>query len=75
MRALLLVLGAILVVGGGYVVVQGMTVTTDREVLSVGPLEASVEEKRAVPTWMGALAAVAGVAMIIAGARAKGARA
>jgi hypothetical protein len=73
MKAILIVLGAILLIGGGYVLVQGMSVTTDREVLDVGPLEASVEEKRAVPAWMGALAAVAGVAMIIAGVRAKGA--
>lgn len=73
MKALLIVLGAVLLIGGGYALVQGMSVTTDREVLSVGPLEASVEERRAVPTWLGALAAVAGAAMIIAGVRAKGA--
>lgn len=75
MRAMLLILGAVLMIGGGYVVVQGMTVTTDKKVLDVGPIEASVEEKRAVPTWLGGLAAVAGVAMIIAGASAGRARA
>lgn len=74
MRALLLTLGAILLIGGGYVVIKGMSVTTDKEVLKVGPLEASVEEKRTVPTWMGGLAAAVGVAMIIAGASAKTSR-
>jgi hypothetical protein len=73
MKALLIVLGAVLLIGGGFVLVQGMSVTTNREVLDIGPLEASVEEKRAVPTWLGGLAAVAGAAMIIAGVRAKGA--
>lgn len=71
MRALLLILGAVLLIGGGYVLVRGMSVTTDREVLDVGPIEASVEEERAVPTWVGGLAAAAGLAMIIAGASAK----
>ena len=75
MRGLLLVLGAVLLLGGGWVVGRGLTVTTNREVLDVGPIEASVEEKRSVPTWLGGLAAVAGLAMIIAGVRSNGSRA
>jgi hypothetical protein len=71
MRALLLTLGVLLLLGGGYVVVRGLSVTTDKDTLKVGPLEASVEQKKTVPTWMGGLAAAVGAAMIIAGASAK----
>ncbi len=67
MRAML-VAGILLVLAGGYILVKGFSVTTDREVLNVGPIEASVSEKRAVPTWVGGVGVAAGLVMIIAGA-------
>jgi hypothetical protein len=67
MRATL-VLGILLVLAGGYILVQGFSVTTNREVLEVGPLQASVTEKKAVPTWLGGIGVAAGLVLIIAGA-------
>ncbi len=67
MRASLMV-GILLLLAGGFVLVRGFSVTTDRKVFDVGPLEASVEEKRAVPTWLGGVAVAAGLVLIIAGA-------
>ena len=44
-----------------------MTYKSRDEVLKVGDLKASVEEKHAVPTWAGGLAIVAGVVLIAGG--------
>lgn len=63
-----LVVGILLVLAGGFVLVRGFSVTTDRTVLDVGPLQASVEEKRTVPTWLGGVGVAAGLVLIIAGA-------
>jgi hypothetical protein len=37
------------------------------EVLKVGDIKASVESKKAVPTWAGGLAIVAGIALLATG--------
>ena len=67
MRATL-VIGILLVLAGGYILVQGLSVTTNREVIDLGPLQASVSEKKKVPTWVGGVGVAAGLVLIIAGA-------
>ena len=65
-----LVLAGILVAAVGiYILVRGLSVTTSDTVLEVGGLKASVEEKRAVPTWVGVAAIVGGLVLVGAGAR------
>jgi uncharacterized membrane protein len=67
-----LVLAGILVAAVGiYILVRGLSVTTSDTVLEVGGLKASVEEKRAVPSWVGVAAIVGGLVMVGAGARQK----
>ncbi len=66
MRPLSLV-GILLLVVGAFIVFRGMTYKSRDEVLRVGDLKASVEEKRAVPTWVGGVAIVAGIALLAAG--------
>ncbi len=63
------VVGLVLLLFGGYVLVRGLSFTRDREVLDVGPVQAEVEERKAIPSWVGALAAGLGVVCIVAGAR------
>lgn len=67
MRATL-VLVILVLLAGGYILVQRFSVTTNREVLNVGPLQASVSEKKNVPTWVGGVGVAAGLVLIIAGA-------
>lgn len=65
-----LVLAGILVAAVGiYILVRGLSVTTSDTVLEVGGLKASVEEKRAVPSWVGVAAIVGGLVLVGAGAR------
>jgi uncharacterized membrane protein len=67
-----LVLAGILVAAVGvYILVRGLSVTTSDTVLEVGGLKASVEQKRAVPSWVGVAAIVGGLVMVGAGARKK----
>jgi hypothetical protein len=60
-------LGILLLAVGAFIVFRGLTYKSRDEVLKVGDLKASVEEKRAVPTWVGGIAIVAGVVMLAAG--------
>jgi uncharacterized membrane protein len=65
----LVFLGILLIALGGYVILQGMHYTAERSVIRVGDLEASLEEKRAVPAWTGGLVVVAGLALVVLGGR------
>lgn len=67
-----LVLAGILVAAlGVYILVRGLSVTTSDTLVEVGGLKASVEEKRAVPSWVGVAAIVGGLVLVGAGARKK----
>jgi uncharacterized membrane protein len=66
MRPLALV-GILLLILGAFVLFRGVSYKSKDEVLRVGDLKASVEERHAVPTWAGGVAIVAGIALIAAG--------
>ena len=70
MKPLTLV-GILAILAGGYILVRGLSFTSERNVLEVGPFKAAVEEKQAVPTWVGGLAVGVGLLMVIAGARSR----
>ena len=62
-------LGILLLAVGAFIVFRGASYKSKDEVLKVGDLKASVEEKHAVPTWVGGAAIVAGVVLLAAGMR------
>ncbi|HZB27031.1 MAG TPA: hypothetical protein VE282_00600 [Gemmatimonadales bacterium] len=62
-------LGVVLLAIGAFIVFRGLTYKDREEVLDVGGLEASVEQERAIPTWVGGAALVAGVVLLAAGMR------
>jgi uncharacterized membrane protein len=66
MRPLTLV-GILLLALGAFILFRGMSYKSKDEVLRVGDLKASVEEKHPVPTWAGGAAIIAGVVLIGAG--------
>jgi hypothetical protein len=63
--------GILLILGGAYVLVRGLSYTKSRDTVELGPLKASVESQQVVPTWVGGLAITAGLVMVIAGAGAR----
>ncbi|HEX6407717.1 MAG TPA: hypothetical protein VFZ90_11080 [Gemmatimonadales bacterium] len=68
MRPLSLI-GIVLLALGAFIIFRGASYKSRDEVLRVGDLKASVEEKHAVPTWVGGAAIVAGVVLLAAGMR------
>ncbi len=60
-------IGIVLLVLGAFIVFRGMSYSDRDEVLRVGDVKASVESKKAVPTWVGGVAIVAGIALLAAG--------
>jgi UDP-N-acetylmuramyl pentapeptide phosphotransferase/UDP-N-acetylglucosamine-1-phosphate transferase len=68
MRPLALI-GIVLLLLGAYVTFRGFNYSSKEEVLQVGDVKATVESKKAVPTWVGGIAIVAGVVLIAAGMR------
>lgn len=64
------IVGVILIAIGIYVVAGQASFKSDREVLKIGGLEASVQESRVVPPWTGAVAIAVGGVLVFAGMRA-----
>lgn len=63
-----LVIAGIAIVGlGGFVLLKGLTYRSQSNVLKVGDLQVSAEERRTIPTWVGALGIVGGLVLIGAG--------
>ena len=59
--------GIVLLALGAFILFRGLTYKSKDEVLKVGDLKASVEEKHAVPTWVGGVAIVAGIVLLAGG--------
>jgi hypothetical protein len=68
MRPLSLV-GILLLAIGAFVIFRGASYSSREDVLKVGDVKASVESKKAVPTWVGGVAIVAGIVLLAAGMR------
>jgi hypothetical protein len=60
-------IGILLIVGGVFLYLRGYT--TKREVVDVGPLSVSTEERQSVPAWIAGLAIGAGVLLVVSGTR------
>ncbi len=66
---LLTVIGAILVLGGLFVLIKSPSYSSEKSVLKIGEVEAKVSQQHAIPPWAGGAAVVAGVVLIALGAR------
>jgi len=68
----LTIAGFVLLVLGGFVLLRGLSFTSQKSVIRVGDFNASLEERREVPPWVGAIAAAGGIALLLAGTRRRG---
>jgi UDP-N-acetylmuramyl pentapeptide phosphotransferase/UDP-N-acetylglucosamine-1-phosphate transferase len=66
MRPLALV-GILLLALGAFILFRGVNYKSKDEVLKVGDLKASVEQRHTVPPWAGGVAIVAGIVLLAAG--------
>jgi hypothetical protein len=63
------ILGVLLIAAGLFVLVKSPSYSSDKSVLKIGNVEAKVAQEHAVPAWAGGAAIVAGVVLIVVGAR------
>jgi uncharacterized membrane protein len=68
MKPLALV-GILLLALGAFILFRGASYKDRDEVLKVGDVKASVETQKAVPTWVGGIAIVAGIVLLASGMR------
>lgn len=64
-----LIIGILLILAGGFVLINGGSITTQRDVLKLGDVKVSAEEQHPIQPWIAGTAIVAGVVLVIAGAR------
>ena len=60
-----------LIVAGLFVLVRGGSFTSRQEVLKVGDVSVTAEEKRPIEAWIAGLAVVGGIVLVVAEARRK----
>jgi hypothetical protein len=63
------ILGAILILGGLYVLVSSPSYSSEKSLLKIGDVEAKVSQEHAIPPWMGGAGIAVGVILIVVGAR------
>lgn len=63
--------GLALIVVGGTVFLRGLSAPSNREVLKVGDVTVSAEERTSITPWATGLAVLAGLALVTTGRRRK----
>ncbi len=63
------IVGIALACLGAFILIRGLNYGTQRSVMRVGDLQASVEEQRAVPSWVGGVAILGGLLLVGVGLR------
>ena len=66
-----IIAGVLLILAGGYILINGGSFTTRRDVLRLGDLKVSAEEQHPVAPWVAGAAIVSGLALAVSGARRK----
>lgn len=66
-----LIAGLVLVAAGAFFFVRGGTFTSRRDVVKVGGVTLTAEEQHPIQPWAAGAAVVAGIALIVVGARRK----
>lgn len=65
--SLMVLVGVALIIGGGFVLFEGGYISTRRQVIDLGGIQVSAEQKNRVEPWMAGLALVLGTALTIGG--------
>jgi hypothetical protein len=63
------ILGALLILGGLFVLIKSPSYSSEKSLLKIGDVEAKVSQERAIPPWAGGAGIVVGVILIVMAAR------
>ena len=69
MKPLPTVVGIALIIAGSFLIFRGASFTSRENVLEVGGLTVSAEERRPISPWIGAVVLIGGIALVINGVR------
>jgi predicted transporter len=61
-------IGAAMILVGGLILARGLSYTKRNDVVNLGAIKVSTDEKKAIPPWIGGALAVAGLVVIFSGA-------
>jgi hypothetical protein len=64
-----IVTGVLLLGLGAFLLLRGGSFTSRRDVLKVGDVKVTANERHAIPPWVGGAAVLAGAVLLVAGAR------
>ncbi len=64
-----MIAGIVILLLGAFVLLRGASFTSRHDVLKVGDLKITATEKEWVPPWVGGMALVVGLGLIVAGTR------
>lgn len=67
MRNTTILIGAILLLGGGYVLLEGGSITSREDVLNVGGLQVTAKRRHPILPWMAWVGVIAGGALVVTG--------
>ncbi len=65
----LIVAGIVLLGLGAFLLVRGGTFTSRKDVLKVGDVKITANERQSIPPWVGGVALLVGAGLLVAGAR------
>ncbi|HEX3397621.1 MAG TPA: hypothetical protein VHS76_13035 [Steroidobacteraceae bacterium] len=63
------ILGALLILGGLFVLIKSPSYSSEKSVFKIGDVEAKVSQQQAIPPWVGGAAVAAGVVILVVGVR------
>jgi hypothetical protein len=67
MRKVMVILGLVLLLGGGFILGKGLTYSKKRAGIEIGSFKTAIKTQETVPPWIGGVAAAGGVALLIVG--------
>lgn len=65
-------LGVALIVFGAFVVFRGLTYKSRSDVVRIGDVQISAEQRQAIPTWVGVVGIVGGLLLVAGVGRRRG---
>lgn len=61
------IVGTVLILVGGYILAKGLSYTSKENVVDLGGLRLTADERHPVPTWVGGIVAIAGLVLVVSG--------
>jgi len=65
----LVIVGIVIAALAAFVLIRGGSFTSQRDVLKVGDVRITADERQSIPPWVGGAGLLVGVALIVAGVR------